>query len=101
MAQTIRDLPEFLDDVRLVVRVTGPIRALKGPPDGGGPPGGGGNGDGNGVDPKDIQTPPIQLGTSGGWRCTARVASPTRFGPLLVTAVYSQTRRVSSRRPRS
>ena len=38
MAQTIRDLPEFVDDVRLVVRVTDPIRALKGGPGGGGKP---------------------------------------------------------------
>ena len=58
MAQTIRDLPEFVDDVRLVVRVTDPIRALKGKP----------GGKKDGVSHTGIQTTPIELGTSGGWR---------------------------------
>ena len=59
MAGTIRGLPEFLDDVRLVVRVTDEIVALKGPPGGGG---------GGGVSHRSLQTAPIELGTSGGWR---------------------------------
>lgn len=63
MAQTIRDLPEFVDDVRLVVRVTDPIRALKGGPGGGGKPK-----NNDGVSHTAIQTPPIKMGTSGGWR---------------------------------
>jgi hypothetical protein len=52
-------LPEFLDGVEVVQVVTGPLRAFRGPPPMGG---------GNGADHRGIQTPPIQLGTSGGWR---------------------------------
>jgi hypothetical protein len=49
-------VPKTLDGVRVVARFTDPIVALRGPPGG------------DGVDHKAIQTPPIQLGTSGGWR---------------------------------
>ena len=61
--QTIESLPKNLGAIPVSIRVTEPFRALKGGPGGG--PGGGGGG---GVDHKGIQTPPIQLGTSGGWR---------------------------------
>jgi hypothetical protein len=56
-------LPRRVDGVPVVLQVTGPIEPLKGPPGGGGPPG-----QGNGADHQGIQDPPIQLGTSGGWR---------------------------------
>ena len=47
-------LPAALDGVPVVQEVTGRIVAMKGP--------------GGGVSHTAIQTPPIQLGTSGGWR---------------------------------
>lgn len=47
-------IPATLDYVRTQLLVTGKIRALKG--------------GGSGVDHKALQTPPIKLGTSGGWR---------------------------------
>jgi hypothetical protein len=46
-----------LEDVKVLYQFTDPIVAMKG-----GPPGGNG-----GTSHKNIQTPPIQLGTSGGW----------------------------------
>ncbi|MEN8006220.1 MAG: hypothetical protein ABFS42_04355 [Candidatus Krumholzibacteriota bacterium] len=49
--------PAFIDDVRVITQITEPIVAMKGKPGGGGK-----------VDHKAIQTAPIQLGTSGGWR---------------------------------
>jgi len=52
-------LPVELEGLRVVQEVTGRIVAVKGPP-------GGGGGGGGGTDPKAKQTPPIQLGTSGG-----------------------------------
>ncbi len=52
--------PDLLDGIRVVQQVTGPLEAKKGPP----PMDGGGGGD----DPKAKQTPPIKMGTSGGWR---------------------------------
>jgi len=54
-------LPVELDGVQVVQRVTGKIVAFKGPP------GGGGGGGGGGVSHTAIQSPPIALGTSGGW----------------------------------
>lgn len=54
--------PKSLDGVPVEVILTDPIVAM-------GKPGGvGGGGGGGGVDHKAIQTAPIQLGTSGGWR---------------------------------
>lgn len=50
-------LPKTLDGVRVVPRFTDKIVALKGPPP-----------SGDGTDHKAKQTPPIELGTSGGWR---------------------------------
>jgi hypothetical protein len=55
-------LPTELDGIPVVEEVSGVIVAMKGPPGGGG---GGGHG---GVSHTAIQSPPIQLGTSGGWR---------------------------------
>lgn len=54
-------LPKTIEGVPVKPVLTDPIVAMKGKPPGGG--GGGGK-----VDHKAIQTPPIQLGTSGGWR---------------------------------
>jgi len=51
-------LPAELEGLRVVEEVTGKIVAVKGPP--------GGGGGGGGSDPKVLQSPPIQLGTSGG-----------------------------------
>ncbi|MFO7527067.1 MAG: hypothetical protein R6W68_16560 [Ignavibacteriaceae bacterium] len=51
-------LPDKLERVPVEIMVTGELKALKGPPGGGG----------GGVSHTAIQTPPIQLGTSGGWR---------------------------------
>lgn len=51
-------LPESLDGVRVVQHVSGRIVAKKGPPPM----------DGNGDDPRAKQTPPVKMGTSGGWR---------------------------------
>jgi hypothetical protein len=53
-----RRLPAEIDGVRVVQEVSGRIVAMKGKPGGGG----------GGVSHKAKQTPPIQLGTSGGWR---------------------------------
>lgn len=51
-------LPDKIENVPVEIMVTGELKALKGPPGGGG----------GGVSHTAIQTPPIQLGTSGGWR---------------------------------
>jgi hypothetical protein len=51
-------LPASLEGLRVIQEVTGKIVAVKGPP--------GGGGGGGGSDPQAIQTPPIELGTSGG-----------------------------------
>ncbi len=69
----VRGIPRQLGGFDVVTQVTGKLVAYKGPPGGGGPPGQGGGGDdgggdGDGNDPKAKQTPPIKLGTSGGWR---------------------------------
>jgi len=53
-------LRQDYEGYRVVQQVTGPIEPKKGPPGGGG----GGGGD----DPKAVQTPPVKMGTSGGWR---------------------------------
>ena len=50
-------LKQEYDGFRVVEEVTGPIKAHKGPGGGGG-----------GTDPKAKQTPPVKMGTSGGWR---------------------------------
>ncbi|MBN1348378.1 hypothetical protein JXJ21_03150 [candidate division KSB1 bacterium] len=52
-----KPIPTEIEGIPVVVEVTGEIRPLKGKPQ---PP--------PGVDHQAIQTPPIQLGTSGGWR---------------------------------
>ena len=51
--------PRSLDGVPVTVRLTDKIVAMKGKP--------GGGGGGGGVSHTAIQTPPIELGTSGGW----------------------------------
>lgn len=56
----VSDLPAELDGVPVVQQVTGRLVAKKGPP----PMDGGGDGD----DPRAKQTPPVKMGTSGGWR---------------------------------
>ncbi len=48
------DIPEYIDGVPVVIEVTGVIRPMKVPS--------------SGVSHTAKQTPPIQLGTSGGWR---------------------------------
>ncbi|UCE01898.1 MAG: hypothetical protein JSW67_11595 [Candidatus Latescibacterota bacterium] len=53
-------VPRELDGVRVVQQVSGRLVAKKGPP----PMDGGGGGD----DPRAKQTPPVKMGTSGGWR---------------------------------
>jgi hypothetical protein len=58
---TVRALPQKIDGVPVRVQMTPPIKAFKGGP-------GGGGGGGGGVSHTAIQTPPISLGTSGGWR---------------------------------
>ena len=55
-------LPLHLSGIDVEVVMTDPFVARKGPGGGGGGGGGGGK-----VDHKGIQTPPIELGTSGGW----------------------------------
>lgn len=50
------------DGFRVIQQVTGDIRPMKGPP------GGGGGGGGGGTSGQAKQTPPVQMGTSGGWR---------------------------------
>ena len=52
-------LPRSIHGVEVVEVVTGKLVAMKGKP--------GGGGGGGGVSHTAIQTPPIQLGTSGGW----------------------------------
>jgi len=57
-----RDMfPMDLDGVPVIVETMGRVVAMKGPP-------GGGGGGGGGTDPQAVQTPPVQMGTSGGWR---------------------------------
>lgn len=53
-----RNIPAELDGVPVVIRVTGPINAVKGPP--------GGSSGGGGADHTARQTRPIPLGVSGG-----------------------------------
>jgi hypothetical protein len=53
--------PKDLDGVPVEVVLTDPIVAM-------GKPGGVGGGGGGGISHTDIQDPPIELGTSGGWR---------------------------------
>jgi len=60
--EIMRALPRGIRRVAVTGILTDPFRALKGPP------GGGGGGGGGGVSHTAKQTPPIQLGTSGGWR---------------------------------
>lgn len=57
--EIIRALPRELRRVAVTGILTDPFRALKGRPGGSG---------GGGASPTAKQTPPIQLGTSGGWR---------------------------------
>ena len=52
-------MPRSLEGTGVQIVLTDPIVAMKGKPGGGG---------GGGVSHTAIQTPPIQLGTSGGWR---------------------------------
>ena len=54
-------LPASIEGLKVRQWVTGRIVAMKGPP-------GGGGGGGGGVSHTALQSPPIQLGTSGGWR---------------------------------
>jgi len=56
-------MPLALDKVKVITQVTDRFVAMKGKPGGGG--GGGGGGE---SDHKGLQTTPIKLGTSGGWR---------------------------------
>ncbi|HKI84167.1 MAG TPA: hypothetical protein VKA63_07520 [Candidatus Krumholzibacteria bacterium] len=56
--------PARIQGLKVKQMVVGHLVAMKGPPGGGG--GGGGHG-GGGVSHTAIQTPPIELGTSGGW----------------------------------
>ncbi len=53
-------LPKNIEGVSVQILLTDPIVAMKGKP-------GGGGGGGGGVSHTAKQTPPIQLGTSGGW----------------------------------
>jgi len=53
--KSAQSIPASLDGVPVIVSVTGKFKAMKG-------------GGGGGVSHTAIQTPPIQLGTSGGWR---------------------------------
>lgn len=55
--QAMRAVPKVIGQVRVVAEPTDPFRALAGKPGGGG-----------GVSHTSKQAPPIQLGTSGGWR---------------------------------
>lgn len=55
-SEGVRGIPRSIEGFPVVVKVTGPLVAYK-PPTGGG-----------GVSHKSKQTPPIQLGTSGGWK---------------------------------
>ena len=56
----IRSLPRAIRGVGVQIELTDKFRAM-------GRPGGGGGGGGSGVSHTASQTPPIQLGTSGGW----------------------------------
>lgn len=60
--QALKSSPKFIDGVPVVTLLTDPIVAMKGRP------GGGGGGGGGKVDHKALQSTPIELGTSGGWR---------------------------------
>lgn len=62
LAKGVPAIPLQLEGIPVVVEVTGEFKAMKGPP------GGGGGGGGGGVSHTAKQTPPIELGTSGGWR---------------------------------
>jgi len=74
----VRGIPRNLEGFDVVVKVTGRIVPFKGSPGGGG----------GGVSHKAIQTTPIQLGTSGGWRydlangycCGGTLGSLVRIG---------------------
>jgi len=57
--EVIRNLPRNLGGVGVQVHLTDKFRAMAGPPPG--------HGGGGGVSHTAKQTPPIQLGTSGGW----------------------------------
>jgi len=52
-------IPAMIEGVAVQAQVTGKLVARKGPP--------GGGGGGGGSDPKAKQTPPVKMGTSGGW----------------------------------
>jgi hypothetical protein len=67
MADIVRTLPPRIRGTAVKVELTDKFRALAKPP---GTPGGGGGGGGGEttVSHTAKQTPPIQLGTSGGWR---------------------------------
>jgi hypothetical protein len=68
-ADIVRILPPQLRGVGVQVELTEKFRAFGKPPGTpGGGNGGGGGGGGGGVSHTAKQTPPIQLGTSGGWR---------------------------------
>ncbi|MGD9546293.1 MAG: hypothetical protein AB7V45_01975 [Candidatus Krumholzibacteriia bacterium] len=58
--KAVTRMPANLDGARVEILLTDPIVAMKGKP--------GGGGGGGGVSHTAIQTPPIQLGCSGGWR---------------------------------
>jgi hypothetical protein len=62
-ADVVRSLPPTLRDIAVRVELSDKFQAFAGKPGGGG--GGGGTG---GISHNIGQTPPIQLGTSGGWR---------------------------------
>ncbi len=57
--KAVTRVPKNIGGLNVVILLTDPIVAMKGKPGGGG---------GGKVDHKALQTPPIQLGTSGGWR---------------------------------
>ncbi len=59
--------PARIQGLKVKQMVVGHLVAMKGPPGGGGGGGGHGGGGGGGVSHTAIQTPPIELGTSGGW----------------------------------
>lgn len=66
-SSALKSVPKFIDGVPVVVLLTDPIVAMKGRPGGGGG-GGGGDDGGDEVSHTAIQSTPIELGTSGGWR---------------------------------
>jgi hypothetical protein len=55
-------MPLALDKVKVITQITEPFVAMKGKP------GGGGDGGGGETDHKALQSTPIKMGTSGGWR---------------------------------